>query len=114
MFKRFMTPLGRELLEQLNNRSPWHVSGDGEDWTHKPSGVKLYRLAGATVRVAEVPSVKMSDDARRKLLNVWDQFVLHKAMGRKLSEHREGVREDAADAAINILRLSQHKEVNNV
>ncbi len=114
MFKRFMTPLGRELLEQLFNGSEWQVSKDNEDWTHKPSGVQLYKFSPMTVRVARIPNLDVSSDERRKLLNLWDEIILHNAMGHALREHVECTKQNAAETAINLLRLSQHKENNNV
>lgn len=110
MFKAYfrwrMSPLGKELLDALERGDTWKVSKDGEDWEHVKSGIVLWNWSHL-LRVGHVPNVDIPDDDRRRLLNVHDQVTLKRAMKKMVRQYRV----PAADKVINLLRLSQHKEI---
>lgn len=99
-----MTPLGRELLEALEN-DEWRISDDNEDWVHVKSGLMLWRL-GHAIRVAPTKLDSITDSQRRRLLNTYDQLIIGKRMRTMLT----GGTTEAQAYVLNLIRLSQHKE----
>lgn len=99
-----MTPLGRELLEALEN-DEWKISDDNEDWVHVKSGIMLWRL-GSGVRFSPAKLTSLTDRQRRRLLNTYDQLIIGKRMRTMLT----GGTTDAQTYVLNLIRLSQHKE----
>ena len=99
-----MTPLGRELLEALEN-DEWKISDDNEDWVHVKSGIMLWRF-GHAIHVAPTKLDSLTDRQRRSLLNSYDQLIIGNRMRKMLTEGTT----DAHAYVLNLIRLSQHKE----
>jgi len=99
-----MTPLGRELLEALEN-DEWKISDDNEDWVHVKSGLMLWRLGGG-IRFSPAKLTSLTDRQRRHLLNTYDQIILGNSMRTMLTESNKVAR----GYVLNLIRLSQHKE----
>lgn len=104
-YKR-MSEFGRELAEEFKDpKVAWQLNE--YVLTHKPSGIEIWIRNGCGyVHIHAMPRSLFGEHTLRTLLNYHDKRVLwtlYKIVARDFANR-------PAQTAINILRLSKHKE----
>lgn len=106
--KRFMTPLGKELLAALYT-DDWEVRGGESEWVHRKSGISLF-VGYSRVQLVDTPGLDLTGAERKAALNSFDQRMFIKHCKRALARSLSLKKNETANSVLNLLRLSQHKD----
>jgi hypothetical protein len=113
LYKRGMSEFGRELVASLSRKDKWSVKDNWRDWTHDPSGIQLW-VGKSHVYVLDIPNVRVASEDKDKLLNFCDRRMLKLTTKKARKQYNMHEQQSATATAVNLLRLSQHKENGNV
>ena len=113
LYKRWMSELGRELVASLSRKDKWLVNDHWRDWKHEPSGINLW-IGKSVVHVMDIPNMSIASEDKSKLLNFCDRRMIKLTAKKARKNYTLREQQAAADIAVNLLRLSQHKENGNV
>lgn len=104
--RKFMTELGRELEEALNDGT-WELTQHTVE--HKASRVMLWVASGYPFfRLYRAPSV--SEDQLKTMLNRFDLCVVWRGYERLVKHHTARKQNEKFDLVLNTLRLGRIKE----